>query len=176
MNKDIAPLCACGCGNQTRKYTKTNNKKNRKMGEWGKYIRGHWSKTTGIDPNLSSTDRLEYMRQWRIKNIEKCLVRDREKYRIMRQQVLSHYSQGKMCCACCGERGIEFLTIDHIIPVRRKNNDVSKNRNTVGTGLYARLRATGFPSGYQVLCFNCNCAKRTSGECPHKRKTLKAAA
>lgn len=29
-------------------------------------------------------------------------------------KVLDHYSNGTMVCACCGEKNIEFLTIDHI--------------------------------------------------------------
>lgn len=108
------------------------------------------------------------MRQWRLLNVEKCKAADREKYRRLRARVIVHYSHGTNRCACCGESDIAFLTIDHIVPVRRKGHDTRE----VGTGLYARLRAQGFPPGYQVLCYNCNCAKGTDGECPHQRFTI----
>jgi len=68
-------------------------------------------------------------------------------------------------CACCGERTIEFLTIDHA------NGDGAEHRRRVGRGrhLYADIEARGFPqdAGYQVLCFNCNIALGFYGYCPH---------
>jgi len=36
------------------------------------------------------------------------------KRRRLRVLVLSHYSGGSPCCACCGVSQIEFLAIDHI--------------------------------------------------------------
>lgn len=165
---ESAPLCACGCGNPTRRYTKTKNASGRRQGQWARYIRGHWGLRTGINENLSATNRNEYMRQWRLLNLEECKARDREKYRRLKVLVFSHYSGGKMVCACCGENEIEFLTIDHIVPIRRRTRDSRHG----GTALYARLRAAGFPPGYQVLCFNCNCAKGTNGECPHNRRVV----
>lgn len=63
-------------------------------------------------------------------------------------------------CACCGEDELAFLTIDHIKPARG-------NRHLRST-LYHALLKNDFPPGYQVLCFNCNCAKRTGDECPHR--------
>lgn len=80
--------------------------------------------------------------------------------------VMDHYG-GK--CACCGEDAIEFLTIDHI------NNDGAEHRKTVlshasrngrSVRLYSWLVQEGFPSGFQVLCMNCNTAKGFYGRCP----------
>ena len=76
---------------------------------------------------------------------------------------------GGYICACCGETEKAFLTLDHV------NNDGSKHRREVigkryGAGFqtYSLLAKTGFPSGFQVLCMNCNWGKRLNGVCPHK--------
>lgn len=85
-------------------------------------------------------------------------------YAKLRLEVLTHYSGGKPKCACCGEEEIKFLTIDHINGGGRKDRE----ENGKGTMMYRRLRKTGYPKGYQVLCYNCNCAKGAYGKCPHK--------
>ncbi len=66
-------------------------------------------------------------------------------------------------CVCnkCKEDRIERLTIDH------KNNDGAARRKKYGckTGsrFYRWLIKNAFPNdlGLQVLCFNCNCSKRS---------------
>lgn len=64
-------------------------------------------------------------------------------------------------CVCCNESYPAFLTIDHVVPLRSNKR---KWRS-----LFLKLRRENFPPGYQVLCFNCNQAKGTEAECPHKR-------
>ncbi len=81
----------------------------------------------------------------------------------LRAKILAAY--GKQC-ACCGEAAPEFLTIDHV------NNDGAAHRRQVGGGtkFYKWLVRQGFPKGdYQLLCFNCNCAKWIHGQCPHEK-------
>lgn len=86
-----------------------------------------------------------------------------------KEAVMSHYSKGKNSCVCCGQVGIEFLTIDHI------NNDGAKQRRELktargGASFYRWLRRNGYPGGYQVLCANCNLSKEIGGGvCAHKR-------
>lgn len=67
-------------------------------------------------------------------------------------------------CACCGEDNLDFLTLDHV------NGDGAAERLDRGGkgGEYARLRSQGFPGKdrYQVLCWNCNCAKGVRDACP----------
>lgn len=79
-----------------------------------------------------------------------------------RQIVLNHYGAR---CACCGE-GIErFLTVDH------KHNDGNERRAIHGTGsaFYRHIIKNGFPSEFQILCFNCNLGRAMNGgTCPHK--------
>jgi hypothetical protein len=82
---------------------------------------------------------------------------------------------GGNVCACCGETESKFLTLDHMNndgaafrkAVYRKN----KRGNTAGYHTYYWLARNGFPSGFQVLCMNCNYGKRMNdGVCPHKTK------
>jgi hypothetical protein len=77
-------------------------------------------------------------------------------------KVIDHYSNGTMKCVCCGENHIRFLTVDHI------NGGGRKHRESMTCRFNAWLKKNGFPSGYQILCYNCNCGKqRNKGVCPH---------
>ena len=78
----------------------------------------------------------------------------------LKKDVLNHYGHK---CACCGETTFEFLTLDHI------DGNGAKHRKRVGN-VYSWLRKNNYPSGYQILCFNCNCAKGFYGKCPHQNK------
>lgn len=70
---------------------------------------------------------------------------------------------GGLICACCGEREFAFLTIDHV------NGGGSEEAKKSRTPIYVRLRRAGYPPGYQILCYNCNCGRhRNGGVCPHK--------
>lgn len=76
-----------------------------------------------------------------------------------RQQVIDVYG-GK--CACCGERELCFLHIDHI------KGDGAEHRKTVkGSKLVDWLIANNFPPNFQILCGSCNQAKGTGPHCPH---------
>ena len=78
--------------------------------------------------------------------------------------VLSHYSNGSMSCACCGEKILEFLSIDHINGGGTKH---IRSHSVVRTGFYRWLIQNHYPPGFQVLCYNCNMAKGFFGKCPH---------
>src|SRR3954470_8195665 len=76
----------------------------------------------------------------------------------VREEVIKHYG-GQ--CACCGESEMCFLCIDHIEGGGRKHRDAVGN-------IIPWLRSRGFPSGYRVLCYNCNAAReQNGGVCPH---------
>ena len=91
----------------------------------------------------------------------------------IKYDVLNHYSKKLSssdipCCNCCGEHDfLIFLTIDHI--TNRKN--ATHKKGLVGQTMYRYLQRNGYPTGYQVLCVNCNSAKSDSGICPHKRSS-----
>lgn len=90
----------------------------------------------------------------------------REKLKL---ETYNRYSKGKIRCACCGEKTVEFLSIDHV------NNNGKQERKLYGRGggysFYLKLRELKYPEGYQVLCHNCNQAKQHYGKCPHKTKS-----
>jgi hypothetical protein len=66
-------------------------------------------------------------------------------------------------CVCCGETKYCCLTIDHI------NGGGELHRKSVGH-FYSWIKRNNFPPGFQVLCWNCNLAKRYNQVCPHQIK------
>lgn len=79
-------------------------------------------------------------------------------------KILIRYGGNPPKCACCEEKQIKFLTIDHI------NNDGANHRKKIGRGskIYFWLYKKKIMSNIQILCFNCNASKGIYGECPHK--------
>ncbi|MBA7577601.1 hypothetical protein ES708_19454 [subsurface metagenome] len=108
--------------------------------------------------------RKEYHAEWRRANPEKWLEYRREAQRNLRLEILEHYGGSPPSCACCGEITIQFLTIDHINGMGRAERKLKKAQ---GGYLYGFLKRNGFPSGYRVLCYNCNCSIGHYGYCPH---------
>ena len=83
----------------------------------------------------------------------------------MKTKVLNAY--GGLFCMCCGEDDFYSLTLDHI------NNNGKQERMIFGNGIqiYKMLISKNFPSGYQVLCYNCNiCKHKNGGNLPEWRK------
>ena len=80
--------------------------------------------------------------------------------------VLNHYSGNSIQCACCGEKHVEFMTIDHV------DGGGCRHRRIIGVGggsrFYQWLVRNNFPDGYRVLCMNCNGAYGIYGSCPHQ--------
>jgi hypothetical protein len=83
-----------------------------------------------------------------------------------RDEIYSAYGGYK--CNCCGEAERMFLSIDHV------NNDGAQEQksgkyNGSGSAFYTWLRKNNFPTGYQVLCMNCQIGKhKNGGVCPHQ--------
>lgn len=67
-------------------------------------------------------------------------------------------------CVCCGESEKLFLSIDHI------NGGGHQHRKSLKNGhFYEWLQKQNYPTGYQVLCMNCNTGRhRNGGTCPHQ--------
>jgi hypothetical protein len=111
-------------------------------------------------------------RRWRAANPEAQAAIDEraragraDERRRLRLETFQAYSEAVPSCACCGESTIEFLTLDHIDG--GGNADRKANKHSGGTTTYRRLRRSGYPPGYRVLCWNCNAATGLYGECPH---------
>lgn len=80
-----------------------------------------------------------------------------------KKKVFEHYGYS---CKCCGEEEPKFLSIDHV------EGDGSKHRKSLRhNNIYIWLVKNGFPSGFQVLCHNCNHGSfLNGGVCPHQTK------
>ena len=80
----------------------------------------------------------------------------------LRLELMAHYGNQ---CACCGEKMLEFLCMDHVYGLALGE---SKDR---GQAFYRRIKKAGFPSDlYRVLCHNCNMARGLYGYCPHEQE------
>jgi len=134
-------------------------------------------------PHKDPIKRREYFREWQRKNRDKTkqyrdknYANNREKIieqkvfsnqkmrRLSRLDCISHYSNGKNCCDCCGESHLEFLAIDHI------DGGGNKERKKVKEYLPLILKRNNYPKGYRVLCHNCNMSLGFYGYCPHNKK------
>jgi hypothetical protein len=89
--------------------------------------------------------------------------RARDTGKLLKQTVISHYSDGKNECHLCKFNDIRALTIDHICGGGRKH---LKSLGILGGwGFYKWLIKNNYPEGFQVLCMNCQIVKRhTHGE------------
>lgn len=111
-------------------------------------------------------NRLAKVREYQRLNPEKVKESKRKTHWKIKTETLNKYG-GK--CACCFEENPMFLAIDHI------NNDGAKERRENkskrgGAGLfYYWLKKNQYPTGYQVLCHNCNMAKAFYKVCPHQK-------
>src|SRR5574341_147772 len=79
-------------------------------------------------------------------------VRQHKAHVERRYRVLSHYSGGEPACSCCGEKALEFLTIDHV----DKNGTKLRNADNNHRYITYWLERFGYPPGFRVLCMNCN--------------------
>lgn len=97
-------------------------------------------------------------------------------HRNLRDRIDAFENYGGAKCACCDEIEFSFLSLDHIDGAG--NSDRIKllgSRYRGGHELYRKLRLTGYPAGYQVLCMNCQVGRRDKGHvCPHKSARLSA--
>lgn len=100
---------------------------------------------------------------------EEYLSKRRAYARSLREKIFNHYGAA---CVCCKEDTNEFLTLDHI------NNDGATHRMSIfgrnktgGYPFYLWVIRNNYPDDLQVMCMNCNMAKRIYGKCPHKVKS-----
>lgn len=93
-------------------------------------------------------------------------ARQRAGRRDLRISALIAYGGSPSTCACCQETQEAFLTIDHV-----NGGGTKERKDGKGGGhfLYRRLKKLNYPSGFQVLCMNCNFAKGQLGVCPHTK-------
>lgn len=83
---------------------------------------------------------------------------------VKRTQALEAYGGTNPMCVCCSESQPLMLALDHM-----NGGGGKQHRELGGGGFYVWLRRNNYPSGFQVLCHNCNMARQLNGGvCPHK--------
>lgn len=108
-----------------------------------------------------------YYRTWYEKNKEAQHRRRRKYLTMLRFAALVYYSGDPPNCACCSEKRLEFLSIDHIGGGGAKHRRAMKS-----SSIYVWLKKYNYPKGFRVLCFNCNISIGIWGYCPHHRNEI----
>ena len=149
------------------------------------------------DPEGHNAKKRANWAKHKIRNRPRVNKRANELNHERKEIVYTHYSKKLSnsdvpCCNCCGYTGIEFLTVDHIIPkremekkvrsvVRSISEIISPTPKEIAMGFKAKrkghplnqwLITNNFPKGFQILCWNCNFAKGSpavSFKCPHQK-------
>lgn len=83
----------------------------------------------------------------------KAVARAKQK---LKETVFAHYCNGPIQCKC-GFNDIRALSIDHI------NGDGAKQKKELGGAgdrTYRWIKRNNFPTGFQILCMNCQFIKR----------------
>ena len=119
------------------------------------YEKAYWSRPENLERKRAQSREYAKTGYYRRKN--------RERHQKLRTEVLSHYGGSPPKCVCCGEATEKFLSIDHVNGGGREHR-----RRMRASSIYEGLRKEGLPGGFQVLCYNCNCAKGFYGTCPHE--------
>jgi len=107
----------------------------------------------------------QYMVSWRARNPEKVRAYGRDRWEGLREIMFANLGRQ---CTCCGIDEPAFLTLDHV------NGDGQAHRKSLGGPgasyhVYEDARRQGWPrERYQVLCWNCNLARRWGRQCPHR--------
>ncbi len=83
--------------------------------------------------------------------------RQRDKNKLLKVEVLTHYGDDSLACVWCGEDRVACLSIDHI---EGRGNRQRKGSLRSSSSFYSWLKKQGYPSGYQTLCMNCQFVKR----------------
>ena len=71
--------------------------------------------------------------------------------------VVNVLTNGEGTCRWCGQGDIDVLCVDHIDNSGAAHRKAQ--RGLTGDSMYKWLVRNGYPSGYQILCFNCNTKK-----------------
>lgn len=167
--KNIKTCCTCG---KWKAFTEFRIPRDTKSGYSGRckdcyrlYHREYMQKKYS-DPKKREQRKVR-SQAWRDKNRLWFRKRARDYARKVRMECLLAYGGNPPKCSCCGESNFEFLAIDHT-----ENNGAEDRKNRKATAITHQLRREGYPSGYQVLCHNCNLAKAFYDVCPHKLSSI----
>lgn len=92
-----------------------------------------------------------------------CLDKQSARHKQMKVDIINAYGGSR--CSCCNElKAHEFLQIDHIAG----NGWNHRHGELKSKSFYDWLKRNKYPTGFQILCADCNFAKGQKSECPHK--------
>ena len=94
-------------------------------------------------------------RQQFLKNPDTQRAYSRKWNRVQKQKVFEHYCDGDIKCAKCGFADMRALSLDHVEGGGNKHRKSLKQSH-----IYRWIVNNGFPTGYQILCMNCQFIKR----------------
>jgi len=182
--KDIGlqVLCSnCDFGKKDRKYCPHELKLGVAIN--GSHIpKDHYPITIDAVPRKSRSGRLdgetvkEYQKRYKIEHRERVGAIKKRAQDAVRLECLRRYSGLSVPeCHCCKESMVQFLQLDHIDGdgAEQKHRLLRETgANMFGGTFFYWLRRNNFPEWVrlQVLCVNCNFAKRTGKYCPHELK------
>ena len=107
----------------------------------------------------------KYKKIWRLKNHERILKTGNAHRQQVKKECFFHYSPD-MKCQHCGYSDIRTLSIDHIDGKGAFHRRKDKNCRNI----YVWLKEREYPSGFQVLCMNCQWIKRVeNNEITHRQ-------
>lgn len=137
-----------------KEYNKTPERKRKLKERWEKPEVKEVQKRYRASPQGKSKMR-EYYTSPNVK------TRKNDDYSKFSKEAKIIVARGKLECACCGNKNFKWLQIDHIIPQRRstKNETISSLARHIVQGKRS-------DSEFQLLCANCNFAKRDLKTCP----------
>ena len=92
---------------------------------------------------------------------DKVKIKKNDDYSKFSKEAKIIVARGNLSCACCGNKNFKWLQIDHIVPQRR-----SKNNETISSLARHIVQGNRSNSEFQLLCANCNFAKRDHKACP----------
>ena len=133
------------CGNQAKRYQSEEKR--------GILCALHKAEYSASYYENNKNEIIKRTAKWNVENREKVNERNRINYFKRKEESINRYG-GK--CAYCGEKELVFLTIDHI------NNNGGDDRRSWGnkiSDIHRMLKNKNYPSGYQILCGNCNFKK-----------------
>ena len=108
-----------------------------------------------------------YARKYYYSNRKRLL--QKAKIQLQKIKAEAYNALGKMC-NCCKLTDARFLTLDHINGDGYKERSYKGIRRISGRNAYFIARQKNWNSSiYQLLCWNCNCAKAGNNNvCPHQ--------
>ena len=113
--------------------------------------------------------RYKQTREWVRRNPERARQLRKRGSDKLKVEVFSHYTSWDKIirCVCCNERELAFLTLDHI----DNNGKEHRKKAPKGASFYRYLKKNNYPIEWrlQILCMQCNWAKRVTGICPHQQ-------